>query len=155
MPGQSKGRGRQTELCSCPPHKIKHFRGQRGRSGHWAQPKWTIVLSQKNLGDHTAPNCGLSDTHTYKSHIYLHPTQPCFFIHFLFPLLVSEMCLYSSGSKEKKPLLQMDVMALVSPPTLFPVSNRLWARQTLCMSSRQNTQHATAVWLSAESGSAF
>lgn len=71
-PGQSKGRGRQTELCSCLQNKMKHFRGQWGGPGHWVHLKWAIVLYPKSLQDHTASNGVPSDTHTYKSHIYLH-----------------------------------------------------------------------------------
>lgn len=130
MPGQSKGGGRQTEPYSCPPNKMKPFRAWWGRSGHWVHLKWVIVLYRDNLQDHTAPNCGLSDT---LSHVYVHQPQ-LFFLSFilLFTCLSwwNRLGCILSWEWGKVAPLQMDVMVLVTPPILSPVSSRLRARQT-------------------------
>ena len=76
-----KAGGDKQSRAAVPRTKWSTSGGQRRGPGHRVQPKWTIVLY---LQDHTAPDCGPSDTpqhpptsHTYKSHIYLHqPSKP-------------------------------------------------------------------------------
>lgn len=96
-------------------------------NGPLSSPRKTFGITQHTIVDWETP------TPTNHRFTFTQPNPLFFSFIFSLPLLVSQICLYSSGSKEKKnlTLLQMDVMASVSPPTLSPVSSRLWARQTL------------------------
>lgn len=96
-------------------------------------PKSAIVLCKKNLKGHRAPSCGLSIPTN-------HTRIPS-------PSLCRSVRPSWGGKKKNQPWYS-------HPPFLQSAADSEQSKAD-CMSSRQSTQHAAAVWLGAESGSAF
>lgn len=125
MPGQSEGEGRWTELCSCPANKMKHFRGRR--EGPGCTLNQPLSSARKILRATEHPVVGYP--HQQITHV-CRSVRPGW-----------------GGKKKNQPRYS-------HPPFLQSAADSEQSKAD-CMSSRQSTQHAAAVWLGAESGSAF
>ncbi|GLD56225.1 uncharacterized protein AKAME5_000859500 [Lates japonicus] len=144
MPGQSKGRGRQTELCSCPAKQNEGLPGASEEdqgtgctlNGPLCSPRKTFRITQHPIvGQVTTLHTHPLPTPTNNTFTFTNPVS--LFIHSL-TLLVGETWSQSSRRKKKtSSMLQMDGMAMVSPPALSPVSKQtLHIENSACLAAK-------------------